>query len=64
MADPINLRQFKKRKLRAEKEKLADENRKKFGVSTKLKKASKANNKLTEIKLDGTKRDISKDSKD
>lgn len=43
--------------MRAEKEKQADENRKKFGVSTKLKKAAKANEALNVVKLDGAKLD-------
>jgi len=57
MVEPVNLRQFKKRKQRAEKEKQADENRKKFGVSTKVKKAAKANAQLNIVKLDGSKLD-------
>ena len=57
MVEPVNLRQFRKRKMRAEKEKQADENRKKFGVSTKLKKAAKANEALNVVKLDGAKLD-------
>ncbi len=57
MVEPVNLRQFRKRKQRTDKEKLADENRKKFGVSTKLKKTAKANETLNVLKLDGIKRD-------
>lgn len=57
MVEPINLRQFRKRKMRSEKEKAAEENRKKFGISTKLKKNSKANQKLQDTKLDGSKLD-------
>lgn len=57
MVDPINLRQFRKRKIRAEKEKLADKNRKQFGVSTHIRKAAKADEKLSDAKLDGAKLD-------
>jgi len=57
MVEPINLRQFRKRKARAEKEKQAEENRKKFGISTKVKKAAKANEQLNVVKLDGSKLD-------
>lgn len=57
MGEPVNLRLFRKRKERADKEKLADDNRKKFGVSTKLKKAAKASEKLDAQKLDGAKLD-------
>ncbi len=57
MVEPVNLRQFRKRKQRADKEKQADENRKKFGISTKLKKSAKANEQLKSVRLDGTKFD-------
>lgn len=57
MVEPVNLRQFRKRKNRADKEKQADENRQKFGMSTKLKKSVKANERLTHLKLDGHKLD-------
>lgn len=57
MVEPVNLRQFRKRKQRADKEKQADENRKTFGVSTKLKKTAKANENLVKLKLDGAKRE-------
>lgn len=57
MVEPVNLRQFRKRKQRADKEKQADENRKKFGISTKLKKSAKANEQLKSVRLDGTKLD-------
>ena len=57
MVEPVNLRQFRKQKNRAEKEKKADENRKKFGISTKLKKFEKADKRLTSLKLDGHKLD-------
>ncbi len=55
MVEPINLRQFKKRKIRADKEKLADDNRKKFGVSSHIRKAAKADKHLSTVKLDGAK---------
>jgi hypothetical protein len=57
MVEPINLRQFRKRKNRADKERQAEENRKTFGVSTKNKKSAKANERLAQQKLDGTKLD-------
>jgi hypothetical protein len=57
MVEPINLRQFRKRKKRAEKEKTAEENRNKFGISSKLKKNSKANQQLEISRLDGSKLD-------
>jgi len=57
MVEPVNLRQFRKRKQRTEKEKLAETNRKKFGVSTKIKQAAKANNAINTTKLDGAKLD-------
>jgi len=57
MVDPVNLRQFRKRKQRLDKEKLADDNRKKFGISSHIRKAEKENQKLSTIKLDGTKLD-------
>jgi len=57
MVEPINLRQFRKSKKRAEKEELAETNRKKFGVSTKIKKAAKAKNAINTNKLDGAKLD-------
>ncbi len=57
MVEPINLRQFRKRKIRAEKEKQAEENRKSFGVSSRIKKAAKAKKQIIERKLDGAKLD-------
>ena len=57
MVEPINLRQFRKRKNRADKDRQAEENRKTFGVSTKYKKNAKANERLAQQKLDGTKLD-------
>lgn len=55
MVEPINLRQFRKRKARDEKDKIADDNRKKFGISTKLKKVAKANERLAKLKIDYSK---------
>ena len=57
MVEPVNLRQFRKRKQRADKEKLAENNRQKYGVSTKLKKIAKANDAINITKLDGAKLD-------
>jgi hypothetical protein len=57
MVEPVNLRQFRKRKQRADKEKLAENNRIKYGVSTKLKKTAKANDAINITRLDGAKLD-------
>ena len=57
MVEPVNLRQFRKRKQRADKDKLAENNRQKYGVSTKLKKTAKANDAINITKLDGAKLD-------
>lgn len=57
MVDPVNLRQFRKRKQRADKEKLAENNRQKFGISTKLKKVAKAHDAINIAKLNGAKLD-------
>ena len=53
MVDPINLRQFRKRKKRQDKEAQADQNRKLHGIPTTLRKQTKQSNTLTERKLDG-----------
>lgn len=55
MAEVVNLRQFRKRKMRGEKEAQADANRKSHGVSTKLKKLTSAKQQLETRKLDGNK---------
>ena len=55
MAEVVNLRQFRKRKKRDEKEAQADANRKRHGVSTKLKKLTTAKQELEARKLDGNK---------
>ena len=55
MAEVVNLRQFRKRKKRDEKEAQADANRKSYGISTKLKKLTAENQKLEARKLDGNK---------
>ena len=53
MVEPVNLRQFRKRKLRAEKEARAEENRKFHGISSKLKKQAKIRNASDESRHDG-----------
>lgn len=53
MTDIVNLRQFKKRKARAEKEAEADNNRKHHGVSSKLRKQAKAQNRIEADRLAG-----------
>lgn len=55
MVEPVNLRQFRKRKQREENDRKADENRKLFGTSTKLKKLSKAKNLIEANRLEGAK---------
>ncbi|MEM8651219.1 MAG: DUF4169 family protein [Pseudomonadota bacterium] len=55
MVEPINLRQFRKRKQRQEKEKKADSNRKLHGIPTALRKKAKAENNIEASKLDGQK---------
>lgn len=62
MVEPVNLRQFRKRKQREEKAKQADENRKVHGISTKLKRIGKEINTANITKLEGHKLD--KDTKD
>ena len=53
MVEPINLRQFRKRKQRAEKEEAAEKNRKIHGISSKLKKQAKSENTAVVKLLDG-----------
>ncbi|MEM7069959.1 MAG: DUF4169 family protein [Pseudomonadota bacterium] len=53
MVEPVNLREFRKRKQRLEKEEQADRNRKFYGVSSKLKKQAKAQNSAEVKRLDG-----------
>ena len=57
MAELINLRTARKNKRRDEAEKLADDNRVKFGRSKSEKKITAAINLLAEKKLDGNKRE-------
>ena len=57
MVEPVNLRQFRKRKMRAEKERQAEENRNTYGISKRLKKTAKAKKQIAEHKLDGAKLD-------
>lgn len=57
MAELINLRTARKNKQRDEAEKLADENRLKFGRSKIEKKTTAALNALAEKRLDGNKRE-------
>jgi Domain of unknown function (DUF4169) len=51
-ADVVNLRQFKKQKARAEKEKQADQNRLTFGRTKAEKNLTKARNEKAERALD------------
>ena len=55
MAEVVNLRQFRKRKKREEKEAQADASRKSHGISTKIKKLNTAKENLEARKLDGNK---------
>lgn len=56
-ANIISLRQVRKVKARADAEKLAEENRMKFGRSKAEKSKSAAEKKLSDKSLDGHKRD-------
>ena len=53
MVEPVNLRQFRKRKQREEKADQAEQNRKIHGISSKLKKQAKVQNKHKTASLDG-----------
>lgn len=53
MAEPINLRQFRKRKKRTEEAESAEKNRKLHGISTKLKKQAQHQNELEKRRHDG-----------
>jgi Domain of unknown function (DUF4169) len=57
MADLINLKQFKKARVRDERDAKAAENRIKFGLNKAQKNEIKATNKLAEKNLDGHKRE-------
>lgn len=52
MADVVNLRQFRKTKARAEKEKTAEQNRITFGRTKAEKDLTRARNEKTERTLD------------
>lgn len=53
MVDPVNLRQFRKRKAREEKAQQAEANRKLHGISSKLRKQVKQQNEAAIARLDG-----------
>ncbi len=55
MAEVVNLRQFRKRKQRDEKEARAEANRQSYGVSSKIKKLHSAKKDIEARKLDGNK---------
>lgn len=55
MVDPINLRQFRRRRKREETSREAEANRKFHGLPVSLKKTAKANNKTVASRLDGKK---------
>lgn len=55
MGEIINLRRIKKQKARDANEKIAAENRIKFGTPKHLRNVTKAQNKLEQMKLDGHK---------
>jgi len=55
MVEPVNLRQFRKRKARDEKKLKADKNRKIHALPTALKKAARAKTDKEITKLDGHK---------
>lgn len=52
MAEIINLRLARKRKIRADKENAADDNRQKHGVSTHVRKSAKAEKLKANSKID------------
>ncbi|MGI9351837.1 MAG: DUF4169 family protein [Rhizobiaceae bacterium] len=53
MVEPVNLRKFRKRKLRTEKENQAETNRKIHGISSKLKKQARIRNGADSIRHEG-----------
>jgi hypothetical protein len=53
MGDVVNLRQFRKRKARDDKEIKAEKNRQAHGISTKLRKRKQLENEIEQRKLDG-----------
>lgn len=53
MVEPVNLRQFRKRKQREEEQKKAEANRELHGVSSKLRKQAKKQNLVTIKKING-----------
>lgn len=57
MADIVNLNRAKKKKLAAEKEKIADENRAKFGRTKAEKEKAKAEHEMRERHIEGHRRD-------
>ncbi len=57
MSKIFNLRLARKRKARDDKSKLADENRKMHGISTKTRKTAKAYSEISNARLDGKARD-------
>ena len=56
MAEIVNLRQYRKGKKRAEKERKAEDNRIAHGLSKAEKSLAKAKTKLSDKKLDGKQR--------
>lgn len=55
MPDPVNLRTFRKRKQRADKEEKAGKNRVKHGLSRRDKETSARITKIADKRLDGQK---------
>ena len=55
MANVVNLRQFRKRKKREEKQHAADESRKLFGISNISRKRARIETEIEARKLDGAK---------
>ena len=62
VAEIVNLRQFRKKQLRAEKEAIAADNRRSFGLSTKIRHASKVENQRQNRHLDGHERTCSREA--
>ena len=58
MGEIINLRQYRKRKARTDKEKRAEENRVKFGRSKSARNLNTAQRNLSEKRLDAAQREL------
>ena len=64
MGDVVNLKQFRKAKERAEKQKAAEENRAKHGRSKAERELQRAKDEKEEASLSGHQRDIEDDGRE